>query len=157
MKKRVTSAGGGANSSNSVLRNRDLVVELCLAVWLGSLLLGRHLDGELPWYIKLVDFAITGILYTRFERMLPRRRWRMMTYYALYYLTAFFIGFAIIIFIKDGFTFTEDVTDILIAAIVVALWAAFGAFMWRRRVVRGREILLRREMRSKRRKISILI
>ena len=57
MKKRVTSAGGGANSSNSVLRHRDLVVELCLAVWLGSLLLGRHLDGELPWYIKLVDFA----------------------------------------------------------------------------------------------------
>ncbi|MBO7194753.1 MAG: hypothetical protein J6V27_01775, partial [Alistipes sp.] len=118
MKKRMTSAGGGANSSNSVLRNRDLVVELCLAVWLGSLLLGRHLDGELPWYIKLVDFAITGILYTRFERMLPRRRWRMMTYYALYYLTAFFTGFAIIIFTKEGFTFTEDVTDILIAAIV---------------------------------------
>ena len=78
----------------------------------------------------------------------------MMTYYALYYLTAFFIGFAIIIFVKDGFTFTENVTDILIAAIVVALWAAFGAFMWRRRVVRGREILLRREMRSKRRKLA---
>ena len=154
MKKRVISTGAGANSSNSVLRHRDLVVELCLAVWLGSLLLGRHLDGELPWYIKLVDFAITGILYTRFERMLPRRRWRMMTYYALYYLTAFFIGFAIIIFIKDGFTFTEDVTDILIAAIVVALWAAFGAFMWRRRVVQCREILLRREMRSKRRKLA---
>ena len=154
MKKRVTSADGGANSGNSMLRNRDMVVELCLAVWLGSLLLGRHLDGELPWYIKLVDFAITGILYTRFERMLSRRRWRMMTYYALYYLTAFFIGFAIIIFIKDGFTFTEDVTDILIAAIVVALWAAFGAIMWRRRVVQGREILLRREMRSKRRKLA---
>ena len=150
----MTSAGAGVNSSNSMLRNRDMVVELCLAVWLGSLLLGRHLDGELPWYIKLVDFAITGILYTRFERMLPRRRWRMMTYYALYYLTAFFIGFAIIIFIKDGFTFTEDVTDILIAAIVVALWAAFGAFMWRRRVVQCREILLRREMRSKRRKLA---
>lgn len=154
MKKRVISTGERANSSNSMLRHRDLVVELCLAVWLGSLLLGRHLDGELPWYIKLVDFAITGILYTRFERMLPRCRWRMMTYYALYYLTAFFIGFAIIIFIKDGFTFTEDVTDILIAAIVVALWAAFGAFMWRRRVVQGREILFRREMRSKRRKLA---
>ena len=154
MKKRMTSAGAGVNSSNSMLRNRDMVVELCLAVWLGSLLLGRHLDGELPWYIKVVDFTITGILYTRFERMLPRRRWRMMTYYALYYLTAFFIGFAIIIFIKDGFTFTEDVTDILIAAIVVALWAAFGAFMWRRRVVLCREILLRREMRSKRRKLA---
>ena len=154
MKKRVISAGGGANSSNSFFRNRDLVVELCLAVWLGSLLLGMHLDGELPWYIKLVDFAITGILYTRFERMLPRRRWRMMTSYALYYLTAFFIGFAIIIFTKEGFTFTENVTDILIAAIVVALWAAFGAFMWRRCVVQCREILLRREMRSKRRKLA---
>jgi transketolase N-terminal domain/subunit len=51
-------------------------------------------------------------------------------------------------------TFTEDVTDVLIAAIVVALWATFGAFMWRSRVVQCREILLRREKRSKRRKLA---
>ena len=155
MKKRVTSADGGANSSNTVLRHRDLVVELCLAVWLGSLLLGRYLDGELPWYIKVFDFIIIEMAVTRFNRMLPRRCWRSVIFYSLYCAAAFVIGYTIVYFTNpDYFNTPHEWVKVLIIISIFLAVAAIGTFMWRRRVIQGKEILLRREMRSKRRKLA---
>ena len=155
MKKRVISAGGGTISSNSVLRNRDLVVELCLAVWLGSLLLGRYLDGELPWYIKVVDFIIIEMAVTRFNRMLPRRCWRSVIFYSLYCAAAFVIGYTIVYFTNpDYFNTPHEWVKVLIIISIFLAVAAIGTFMWRRRVVQGREILLRREMKAKRRRLA---
>ena len=134
---------------------RDWVVELCLAVWLGSLLLGRHLDGELPWYIKLVDFIIIETAVTRFNRMLPRRCWRSVIFYSLYCAAAFVIGYTIVYFTNpDYFNTPHEWVKVLIIISIFLAVAAIGTFMWRRRVIQGKEILLRREMKAKRRRLA---
>ena len=40
-----------------IYKCRDWVVELCLLLWLGSMLLGEYLGWEkMPWYMYIIDF-----------------------------------------------------------------------------------------------------
>lgn len=141
------------NYQVGILLYRDWVVELCLYVWFGSMLLGNYLEWEKePWYMYIVDIILIDILYNRFNKMLPRRCWRSVVYYALYCAAAFVIGYTIVYFTRpDYFNAPGEVVKVLIIISIFLSVAAFGGYMWRRRVVLGAEILHRRTSRAKRR------
>ncbi|MBR5334324.1 MAG: hypothetical protein IKV33_06250 [Alistipes sp.] len=133
---------------------KDWVIELCMMVWLGSLLLGEYLEWEkMPWYMYIVDFLLFEIAVERCKRKLPRRCWRTATYYLLYCAAAFAIAYVIIYFTRPGyFSETQEVVHSLIVVAMFLSFAAVCALFWRRRVVKGREIILHRELIAKRRR-----
>ena len=137
-----------------IYKCKDWVVELCMMIWLGSIFLGEYLEWEkAPWYIYILDFVLLEIAVERCKRKLPRRCWRTATYYLLYCLAAFAIAYVIIYFTRPGYFSAQQ--EVVKALIVLAIFSAFSAvcaFFWRRRVVLGREIILRRELIAKRRR-----
>lgn len=138
-----------------IYKFRDWVIELCIGVWLGLMLLGEYLDWEkTPWYMYIVDFIIVDIAFYRFNRMLPRRCWRSVVYYSMYCAVAFMCGYTIVYFQNpDYFSTPHEWVKVLIVISIFLIMAIFGAFMWYRRVRRCQVILLDRELRKRRRKI----
>ena len=134
---------------------RDWVIELCLIAWFGLLIVSKHFGwNTTTLYWGIFDFVITGTVFARFERMLPRRCWYAVTMYSLV-LAVIALGFTAGEFMEDGCRFTRDVINGLIIMSIFLASASFGAFMWRRRVVRGTEILQRRALIAKRRRMNI--
>ena len=142
-----------------IYKCRDWVVELCLLMWLGSMLLGEYLDWDkTPWYIYIVDFIIVDIAFYRFNRMLPRRCWRSAVYYSLFCAAAFAIGYTIVYFQNpDYFNTPHEWVKVMIIISIFLTTAAFSAYMWYRRVRRCQAILLERELRKPRRRKVCLI
>lgn len=140
-----------------IYKCRDWVVELCILVWLGLMLLGEYLDWEkTPWYIYIVDFIIVDITFYRFNRMLPRRCWRSAVYYSLYCAAAFAIGYTIVYFQNpDYFNTPHEWVKVLIIISIFLSVAAVSAFMWYRRVKQCQVLLLDRELRKRRRKTTV--
>lgn len=140
-----------------IYKCRDWVVELCILVWLGLMLLGEYLDWEkTPWYIYIVDFIIVDITFYRFNRMLPRRCWRSAVYYSLYCAAAFAIGYTIVYFQNpDYFNTPHEWVKVLIIISIFLTVAAVSAFMWYRRVKQCQVLLLDRELRKRRRKTTV--
>lgn len=140
-----------------IYKCRDWVVELCILVWLGLMLLGEYLDWEnTPWYIYIVDFIIVDITFYRFNKMLPRRCWRSVVYYSLYCAAAFAIGYTIVYFQNpDYFNTPHEWVKVLIIISIFLTVAAVGAFMWYRRVKQCQAILLDRELRKRRRRTTV--
>ncbi len=140
-----------------VYKCRDWVVELCLLVWFGSMLLGAYLDWDkTPWWMWLVDFIIVEVAFYRFTRMLPRRCWRSAVYYSLYCAAAFAIGYTIVYFQNPDYFTTSH--EWVMGAIIISIFlvaAALSGFMWRRSVKRYRMIWQEREFRNARRKIVL--
>lgn len=139
-----------------IYKCKDWVVDLCLSVWIGSMLLGEYLDWEkTPWYIYIVDFIIVETIFVRFNKKLPSRCWRSVIYYSLYCAAAVVIGYTIVYFTNpDYFNTPHEWVKVLIIISIFLAVAAIGTFMWRRRVIQGKEILLRREMKAKRRRLA---
>ena len=137
-----------------IYKCRDCVVELCLLLWLGSMLLGEYLDWDkTPWYMYIIDFVIVDIAFYRFNRMLPRRCWRSVVYYSLYCAAAFVIGYTIVFFQNpDYFNTPNEWVKVLIIISIFLTIATFGAYMWYRRVKQCQTILLDRELRTRRRR-----
>lgn len=137
-----------------IYKCRDWVVELCLLAWFGSMFLGEYLDWEkVPWYIYIVDFFIIEIIFSRFNKMLPRRCWRSVIYYSLYCVAAFVIGYTIVYFTKPDYFNTPDewVKVAIIISIFLAV-TAWGTIMLYRCIKRAKTIFQERELRANRRK-----
>lgn len=139
-----------------IYKCKDWVIELCLMVWFGSLFLGEYLDWEkMPWYMYIVDAILYDAIYLRLKKKLPRSRWRTATYYLVSCVVVFAVAYVIIYFTKPGyFATSQEVVKALIVIAIFLLSAAVCAFLWRRRVVKGAEIIQRRAMKAKRRKIT---
>lgn len=140
-----------------IYKCKDWVVELCMMIWLGSIFLGEYLEWEkAPWYIYILDFVLLEIAVVRCKSKLPRRCWRTATYYLLYCVAAFAIAYVIIYFTRPGY-FSESV-EVVKAFIVIAIFSTFAAvcaFFWRRRIVRGVDIMQRRALVAKRRRVTM--
>ncbi len=142
-------SGGGFS-----YKYRDWVVELSIMLWLGIMLLGKYLGWEQTWWVYVVDFFIVDIAFYRFNRMLPRRCWRSVFYYSLYCAAAFVIGYTIVYFQNPDYLIAENewVKAVIIISIFLAA-AAFGVFMWFRRVKTGKAVLQGRTLRVSKRKL----
>lgn len=140
-----------------IYKCKDWVVELCMMIWLGSIFLGEYLEWEkVPWYIYILDFVLLEIAVERCRRKLPRRCWRTATYYLLYCLAAFTIAYVIIYFSRpDYFSKSQEVVKALVGNAIFLSLAAVCAFFWRRRVVQGVDILQRRALVAKRRRMMM--
>lgn len=139
-----------------IYKYKDWVIELCLMVWFGSIFLGEYLEWEkVPWYIYIVDFVLLEIIVDRCKRKLPRRCWRTATYYSLYCAAAFAIAYVIIYFSRPGyFSEQQEVVKALIVMGILLFWSACCAFMWRRMVLKGIEIIQRQLLKAKRKRKS---
>ena len=140
-----------------IYKCKDWVIDLCLMVWLGSIFLGEYLEWDkVPWYMYIVDFVLLEITIERCKRKLPRRCWRTATYYSLNCAAAFAIAYVIIYFTRPGyFSEQQEVVKALIVMGILLLLSAFCAAMWRHRVVLGVDILQRRALVAKRRRMMM--
>lgn len=135
---------------------RDMYIELALLAWVGMMVFVRCMgwgdDAPTPLLVKVVreiiDFALVAVAWRRIEKMLPRRRWQAVTFYVLALAVVSLLASA-------GYYFWENEkfsTSMFIVTAIFLFPAACGAYAWRRRVVKGREIILRRELIAKRKR-----
>lgn len=135
---------------------RDMYIELALLAWVGMMVFVRCMgwddDAPTPLLVKVVremiDFALVAVAWRRLGKMLPRRRWQAVTFYALALAVVSLLASA-------GYYFWENEKFSTAMFIVTAIFlfpAACGAYAWRRRVVKCREIILYRELITSRKR-----
>lgn len=135
---------------------RDKYIELALLAWVGVMVFVRCMgwgdDAPTPLLVKVVreiiDIVFVAVLWRRIEKMLPRRGWQAVTFYTLALAVLSLLASA-------GYYFWNNdkfSTTMFIVTAIFLLPAAAGAYAWRRRVVKGREIILRRELIAKRKR-----
>lgn len=157
---------GGYSVGRLPNKYRDWVIELCLLVWVGSMVIDSLVferimgwDDDAPLMVEVIfeilNIVVVAVVWKRLQKMLPRSRWRTATYYLVSCVVVFAVAYVIIYFTKPGyFATSQEVVKALIVIAIFLLSAAVCAFLWRRRVVKGAEIIQRRAMKAKRRKIT---
>lgn len=152
---------GGCSVGRLPNKYRDWVIELCLLVWVGSMVIDSLVferimgwDDDAPLMVEVIfeilNIVVVAVVWKRLQKMLPRRCWRTVTIYSL-------LMAVVSLAVSAGYYFYEDAkftTAMFVVTVIFLVPAAFGAYMWRRRVVKGAEIIQRRAMKAKRRKIT---
>lgn len=147
---------GGYSVGRLPNKYRDWVIELCLLVWVGSLAFVRIMGwgDDAPLMVEVIfeilNIVVVAVVWKRLQKMLPRRCWRTVTIYSL-------LMAVVSLAVSAGYYYYEDAkftTAMFVVTVIFLVPAAFGAYMWRRRVVKGAEIIQRRAMKAKRRKIT---
>ena len=144
----------GATSINKV-NFRDKYIELVLIAWVSVIVFTRCMGWDndtMPMFAEvfreMIKFVVVAVVWRRLQKKLPRRRWQASTIYALA-LAAFSL------LVSAGYYFWNNdkfSTTMFIVTAIFLLPAAAGAYAWHRRVVKGREIILRRELIAKRKR-----
>ena len=144
----------GATSAHKVTF-RDKYIELVLLVWVSVIVFVRCMgwnNDTMPMLAEvlkeMLQFAIVAVGWRRLHKKLPRRCWQAVTIYTLL-LAAFSL------LVSAGYYFWANEkfsTAMFIVTAIFLLPAAAGAYAWHRRVVKGREIILRRELIAKRKR-----
>ena len=144
----------GAPSVNKVTF-RDTYIELVLIAWVSVIVFVRCMgwnNDTMPMLAEalkeMLQFAIVAVGWRRLHKKLPRRCWQAVTIYTLA-LAAFSL------LVSAGYYFWANEkfsTAMFIVTAIFLLPAAAGAYAWHRRVVKGREIILRRELIAKRKR-----
>ena len=97
---------------------------------------------------EMLQFAIVAVGWRRLHKKLPRRCWQAVTIYTLA-LAAFSLLVSAGYYIWNNDKFS---TAMFIVTAIFLVPAAAAAYAWRRRVVKGCEIILRRELIAKRKR-----
>ena len=135
---------------------RDKYIELVLLVWLGMMVFVRCMGWDndtMPMFAEvfreMIKFAVVAVGWRRLQKKLPRRCWQAVTIYAL--------ALAVVSLLASvGYYFWNNdkfSTAMFIVTAIFLVPAASGAYAWRRRVVLGREIIFRRELKAKRKRV----
>ena len=134
---------------------RDKHIELVLLAWASIIVFVRCMGWDndtMPMFAEvfreMIKFAVVAVVWRRLQKKLPRRRWQASTIYALA-LAAFSL------LVSAGYYFWNNdkfSTAMFIVTAIFLVPAAACAYAWRRRVVKGREIILRRELIAKRKR-----
>lgn len=134
---------------------RDKYIELVLLAWVSIIVFVRCMGWDndtvpmLAEVLKeMLQFAIVAVGWRRLQKKLPRRCWQAVTIYTLA-LAAFSL------LVSAGYYFWANEkfsTAMFIVTAIFLLPAAAGAYAWHRQVVKGREIILRRELIAKRKR-----
>ena len=134
---------------------RDKYIELVLIAWVSVIVFVRCMGWDndtvpmLAEVLKeMLQFAIVAVGWRRLQKKLPRRCWQAVTIYTLA-LAAFSLLVSTGYYIWNNDKFS---TAMFIVTAIFLLPAAAGAYAWHRRVVKGREIILRRELIAKRKR-----
>lgn len=134
---------------------RDKYIELVLLAWVSVIVFVRCMgwnNDTMPMLAEalkeMLQFAIVAVGWRRLHKKLPRRCWQAVTIYTLA-LAAFSLLVSAGYYIWNNDKFS---TAMFIVTAIFLLPAASGAYAWRRRVVKGREIIWRRELIAKRRR-----
>ena len=135
---------------------RDKYIELVLLVWLGMMVFVRCKGWDndtMPMFAEvfreMIKFAVVAVGWRRLQKKLPRRCWQAVTIYALALAVVSLLASA-------GYYFWNNdkfSTAMFIVTAIFLVPAALGAYAWRRRVVLGREIIFRRELKAKRKRV----
>ena len=144
----------GTTSSHKV-SFRDKYIELVLIAWVGVTVFVRCMswnNDTMPMLVyvfkEMIQLAVVAVGWRRLQKMLPRRRWQAVTIYA----------FALAIFsllVCAGYYVWENEkfsTSMFIVTVIFLVPVASGAYAWRRRMVKGREIIWHRELIAKRKR-----
>ena len=144
----------GAPSVNKVTF-RDKYIELVLLAWVSVIVFVRCMgwnNDTMPMLAEalkeMLQFAIVAVGWRRLHKKLPRRCWQAVTIYTLA-LAAFSLLVSAGYYIWNNDKFS---TAMFIVTAIFLVPAAAAAYAWRRRVVKGREIILRRELIAKRKR-----
>ena len=134
---------------------RDKYIELVLIAWVSAIVFVRCMgwnNDTMPMlaevFREMIKFAVIAVGWRRLHKKLPRRCWQAVTIYTLL-LAAFSL------LVSAGYYFWANEkfsTSMFIVTAIFLLPAAAGAYAWHRRVVKGREIILRRELIAKRKR-----
>ena len=134
---------------------RDKYIELVLIAWVSVIVFVRCMGWDndtvpmLAEVLKeMLQFAIVAVGWRRLQKKLPRRCWQAVTIYTLA-LAAFSL------LASAGYYFWANEKFSMSMFIVTAIFllpAAVGVYAWHRQVVKGREIILRRELIAKRKR-----
>ena len=134
---------------------RDKYIELVLIAWVSIIVFVRCMgwdNDSMPMLAEvlkeMLQFAIVAVGWRRLHKKLPRRCWQAVTIYTLA-LAAFSL------LVSAGYYFWANEkfsTAMFIVTAIFLLPAASGAYAWHRRVVKGREIIFRRELIAKRKR-----
>ena len=144
----------GAPSVNKVTF-RDKYIELVLIAWVSEIVFVRCMgwnNDTMPMLAEalkeMLQFAIVAVGWRRLHKKLPRRCWQAVTIYTLL-LAAFSLLVSAGYYIWNNDKFS---TAMFVVTAIFLVPAAVTAYAWRRRVVKGREIILRRELIAKRKR-----
>ena len=134
---------------------RDKYIELILLAWVSVIVFVRCMgwnNDTMPMFAEalkeMLQFAIVAVGWRRLHKKLPRRCWQAVTIYTLL-LAAFSLLVSAGYYIWNNDKFS---TAMFIVTAIFLVPAAAAAYAWRRRVVKGREIIFRRELIAKRKK-----
>lgn len=144
----------GATSVNKVTF-RDKSIELVLLAWVSVIVFTRCMgwnNDTMPMFAEvfreMIKFAVIAVGWRRLHKKLPRRCWQAVTIYTLA-LAAFSLLVSAGYYIWNNDKFS---TAMFVVTAISLVPAAAAAYAWRRRVVKGREIIWRRELIAKRRR-----
>lgn len=134
---------------------RDKYIELVLIAWVGVTVFVRCMgwnNDTMPMLVEvfkeMIQLAIVAVGWRRLQKKLPRRCWQAVTIYVL--------ALAVLsLLVIAGYYFWNNEkfsTAMFVVTAIFLIPAAFSAYAWRRRVVKGREIIVHRELIAKRKR-----
>ena len=144
----------GATSAHKVTF-RDKYIELVLLAWVSIIVFVRCMGWDndtMPMLAEalkeMLQFAIVAVGWRRLHKKLPRRCWQAVTIYVL--------ALALLsLLVIAGYYFWNNEkfsTAMFVVTAIFLIPATFSAYAWRRRVVKGREIIMHRELIAKRKR-----
>lgn len=108
-------------------------------------------EQKLPFWYKAIFFIVSGMTYNAIDNQMPSRKYRSAAV-LLGTFFLFFVGLVIYGVTKYGNFDAASWTIIAALLLISGGYSAYSLWRWRGRVIMCKDILLRRELRAKRKR-----